>query len=155
MGAHSYTLVAPRRLARRVLAKTRAGEEVRGARREARGVERVLGIGGVFFAAADAELGRWYADHLGIPAPGGSSDDEVWTQQAGPTVFAPFGDEHRDSPHLGPSGWGINFRVGDLDAMVAQLSSTPRRPASTRPLRSTSTCSRRSCLATRANPWCR
>ena len=36
-------------------------------------------------------------------------------------MFAPFGAEHADSPHLGPTGWGINFRVRDLDAMIAQL----------------------------------
>jgi predicted enzyme related to lactoylglutathione lyase len=36
-------------------------------------------------------------------------------------VFAPFGAEHWESPYLGPTGWGINFRVGDLDALVAQL----------------------------------
>lgn len=59
------------------------------------GVEHVNGIGGVFFKAEDA----------------------------GPTVFAPFGAEHWDSPHLGRAGWGINFRVADLEAMVAQLRS--------------------------------
>lgn len=50
-----------------------------------------------------------------------SYDDDDWHQAAGPTVFAPFGAEHWDSPHLGPAGWGINFRVPDLDGMVAQL----------------------------------
>lgn len=85
-------------------------------------MERVLGIGGIFFKAADPdELGRWYATHLGVAAPPESYDEPVWTQQAGPTVFAPFGRQHGDSPHLGPTGWGINFRVSDLDAMVAQL----------------------------------
>ncbi len=79
-------------------------------------MERVTGIGGLFFKAHDAEgLSRWYADHLGVDV------EEVWHQQAGPTVFAPFGQEHWDSPYLGPSGWGVNFRVRDLDAMVAQL----------------------------------
>lgn len=85
-------------------------------------MERVLGIGGVFFRATDAGLvSEWYATHLGVGAPGESYDEEVWTQEAGPTVFAPFGAEHADSPHLGPLGWGINFRVRDLDPMVAQL----------------------------------
>jgi glyoxylase I family protein len=36
-------------------------------------------------------------------------------------VFAPFGAEHWESPYLGPSGWGINFRVSDLDGFVDQL----------------------------------
>ena len=85
-------------------------------------MERVEGIGGVFFKATDADaLARWYAEHLGVAAPPESYDEGVWHQQPGPTVFAPFGAEHHDSPHLGPAGWGVNFRVGDLDAMVAQL----------------------------------
>jgi glyoxylase I family protein len=84
-------------------------------------MHRVDGIGGFFFKARDAEgLQRWYLEHLGV---GGAPEsyDEVWTPGAGPTVFAPFGEEHWESPHLGPTGWGINFRVSDLDAMVAAL----------------------------------
>lgn len=85
-------------------------------------VERVLGIGGVFFRAVDAgALSDWYSTHLGIVMVGESYDDPVWIQDAGPTVLAPFGEEHWNSPHLGTGGWGINFRVADLDAMVAQL----------------------------------
>ena len=84
--------------------------------------ERVTGIGGVFFRAKDPQrLQAWYAEHLGIGGPPETYDEEVWTQDAGPTVFAPFGEEHWESPHLGPAGWGINFRVADLDAMVRQL----------------------------------
>ena len=85
-------------------------------------MQRVLGIGGVFFRAADAAaLNEWYSRHLGIVMVGESYDDPVWVQERGPTVFAPFGQEHWESPHLGKSGWGINFRVADLDAMVEQL----------------------------------
>ena len=87
-------------------------------------VERVSGIGGVFFSAQDAAgLQRWYAEHLGVGAPPESYEDADWQQEAGPTVFAPFGPEHHASPHLGPLGFGVNFRVRDLDAMVAQLRS--------------------------------
>jgi hypothetical protein len=33
-------------------------------------MERVTGIGGVFFAACDADaLQRWYSQHLGVGAP--------------------------------------------------------------------------------------
>ncbi len=89
---------------------------------QAGGVQRVNGIGGVFFKAVDPEgLSRWYADHLGIGVPPSDYGAQVWTPQEGPTVFAPFGREHWDSPYLGPAGWGLNFRVTDLDAMVAQL----------------------------------
>lgn len=90
-------------------------------------MERVRGIGGVFFKAERPEvLDRWYAEHLGVGAPPDTADpdddaEQVWVQEAGPTVFAPFGADHWASPHLGPAGWGINFRVRDLDAMVTQL----------------------------------
>lgn len=85
-------------------------------------MERVQGIGGFFFQAEDpAALASWYADHLGVLAPPPSYDDPVWTQEAGETVFAPFGADDGPSPHLGRRGWGLNFRVSDLAAMVAQL----------------------------------
>ncbi len=84
-------------------------------------MERVTGIGGFFFRSSDPEaLGRWYAEKLGVaPAPetyGGT----VWTQEAGPTVVAVFPAGY-DGPPLGPPGWGLNFRVSDLDAIVSQL----------------------------------
>lgn len=78
---------------------------------------RVTGIGGFFFRARDpAALTAWYEKHLGI-------DDmvkAVWQQQAGPTVFAPFG---ADTDYFGRSEqqWMINFRVEDLDAAMADL----------------------------------
>lgn len=85
-------------------------------------MERVTGIGGIFFASDDADgVMRWYVEHLGVVAPPDSYEEPVWVQETGPTVFAPFGAEHAESPHLGPNGWGINFRVRDLDAMVEQL----------------------------------
>jgi len=87
---------------------------------EATDMERVEGIGGFFFRASDPEaLAAWYAEHLGVLPPPASYEGQVWTQREGPTVFAPFPAE--DNPFLGPTGWGINFRVGDLDATVAQL----------------------------------
>lgn len=76
----------------------------------------VTGIGGVFFRARDpAALGAWYAEHLGVSLDGGA-----WRQDAGPTVFAPFQD---DTDYFGrpEQQWMINFRVGDLDAMIARL----------------------------------
>jgi catechol 2,3-dioxygenase-like lactoylglutathione lyase family enzyme len=85
-------------------------------------VERVTGIGGVFFKAVDADaLSRWYVRAPGRGRPAGLLRRPGLRQEAGSTVFAPFGSEHWESPHLGPAGWGINFRVRDLDAMVRQL----------------------------------
>jgi glyoxylase I family protein len=81
-------------------------------------VERVTGIGGVFFRAGDPQaLSLWYAEHLGVSQPPASYDERVWEQQAGPTVFAPF---PADSDYFRRSDrqWAVNFRVRDLDAMV-------------------------------------
>ncbi len=85
-------------------------------------MERVTGIGGFFFRADDPDaLARWYAEHLGVGFPPEAYEDDVWYQEAGPTVFAPFGPQHWESPQLGVHRWGVNFRVRDLDAFVAQL----------------------------------
>ncbi|HEX4531346.1 MAG TPA: VOC family protein [Acidimicrobiia bacterium] len=85
-------------------------------------MERVTGIGGFFFRADDpAELAAWYAEHLGVGFPPESYEDDPWYQDAGPTVFAPFGRQDWESPQLGTHAWGVNFRVRDLDAIVAQL----------------------------------
>ena len=84
-------------------------------------MERVTGIGGVFLRSpAPDRLGRWYAEHLGVDLPPGSYDDPVWEQEAGPTVWGIFGE---DSEMFGSPDqqWMVNFRVGDLDAMVSQL----------------------------------
>ncbi len=84
-------------------------------------MEKLVGIGDFFFRAEDpVALGAWYHDHLGIDLVPGDYDHPPWRQQAGPTVFAPFA---RDTDHFGDSRkeWMINFRVRDLDAIVAQL----------------------------------
>jgi glyoxylase I family protein len=84
-------------------------------------VQKVLGIGGLFFRAEDpAGLARWYETHLGIALVPTSYEEEPWHQEAGPTVFAPFG---KDTTYFGrpEQAWMINFRVADLEAMVAQL----------------------------------
>jgi glyoxylase I family protein len=84
-------------------------------------VERVTGIGGVFFRARDPEtLKRWYEEHLGVKAPQPTYDEPPWWQEPGPTLFAPF---RLDSGFFGrpEQQWSINFRVRDLDAIVAQL----------------------------------
>ena len=87
----------------------------------AREMEKVMGIGGLFFRAHDPKaLGRWYEEHLGIAITPTSEGAAVWQQEAGPTVFTPFPET---SKYFGdPSKvWMVNFRVRDLDKMVAQL----------------------------------
>jgi glyoxylase I family protein len=82
-------------------------------------MERVLGIGGFFPAAADpSALAQWYADHLGVDLVPESYGGRAWWTAAGVCVFAPM---PTDSEHLAGRSWAINFRVADLDAMVAQL----------------------------------
>lgn len=83
-------------------------------------MEKVDGIGGVFFRAKDpAALARWYETHLGInPAPTDMTM-KPWVAEEGITVFSPF-DEATDyfpAEHQ----FMLNFRVRDLDAMIAQL----------------------------------
>ncbi|GLQ50853.1 VOC family protein [Dyella flava] len=84
-------------------------------------MEKVTGIGGLFFRAADPErLGRWYKQHLGIELIPADYGQQPWRQEAGPTVFAPF---PQDTPYFGREycQWMVNFRVRDLNAMVLQL----------------------------------
>ena len=84
-------------------------------------MERVTGIGGIFFRAKDPGLlAQWYQDHLGIKLTPESYDEEPWYQEAGATVFAPFA---LDTDYFGRAEqqWMINLRVRDLDAMVAHL----------------------------------
>jgi glyoxylase I family protein len=84
-------------------------------------LEKVLGIGGIFFRSQNPQkLGQWYRDHLGISLTPSSYEESSWHQEAGPTVFAPFpesteyfGDEKKQ--------WMVNFRVGNLDAIMRQL----------------------------------
>ena len=85
-------------------------------------MQKVNGIGGFFFTASDPDaVADWYRDHLGVDRVPQSYDDVVWWQAEGPTVFAPFAAASGDGSPVGPGGWGINFRVDDLDGMVAQL----------------------------------
>jgi glyoxylase I family protein len=89
-------------------------------RAEAR-MERVEGIGGFFFRSSSPKaLAQWYSDHLGVTLTPPDYDHEPWQQAAGPTVFEPF---PADSEYFGRADrtFMLNFRVRDLDAMVAQL----------------------------------
>ena len=84
-------------------------------------MERVLGIGGLFFRARDPEaLRTWYERHLGVTRTPEDYDSEPWRQEAGPTVLQPFPET---TDYFGDASrrWMVNFRVRDLDAMIAQL----------------------------------
>lgn len=84
-------------------------------------MEKVNGIGGFFFRAEDPErLAAWYREHLGIDPVPGDYDTSPWRQEAGVTVFAPF---EKVTDYFGnrEKAFMLNFRVRDLDAMIAQL----------------------------------
>ncbi|HLZ79594.1 MAG TPA: VOC family protein [Sphingomonas sp.] len=76
----------------------------------------VTGIGGLFFRTRDpGALAEWYARHLGIDA----DEQGIWSQQAGPTVFAPF---PADSNYFAADRqWMLNLRVERLDELAARL----------------------------------
>jgi predicted enzyme related to lactoylglutathione lyase len=91
-------------------------------------MQRVTGIGGIFFKARDAEsLRAWYRRHLGIDVqewggvsfegreagPGERSTSTIWSVFAGDTKYF----EPSTAPFM------INYRVDDLDALLAALRS--------------------------------
>ena len=83
-------------------------------------MERVLGIGGHFMRATDpAALTAWYRDSLGLDV----DENGLWNQDAGPTVFAAF-ESGTDYFGSRTQQTMLNFRVRDLDAMLAQLRAT-------------------------------
>jgi glyoxylase I family protein len=93
-----------------------AAGAARAPRQGAGDMERVQGIGGFFFRAKDPKkLAGWYQANLGVPTV-----PDNWRTSAGTTVFAPFKE---DTSYFGDRRfqWMINFRVRDLDKMVAQL----------------------------------
>ena len=95
-------------------------------------VERVLGLGGVFFKARDpAALAAWYRDNLGVPVKGDQTYGTFKSAAAEsgssiePTVWSTF---PMDTEYFGPNAGSahaqscmLNYRVHDLDAMLAQL----------------------------------
>ncbi len=90
---------------------------------EAAEMEKVTGIGGLFFRAKDPKaLARWYADHLGINLVPRSANESPWKQEAGPCAFQPFPEK---TSYFGDDAkqWMINFRVRSMDKMAAQLRS--------------------------------
>jgi predicted enzyme related to lactoylglutathione lyase len=91
-------------------------------RAEGDGMAKVTGMGGFFFKSRDPKaLGEWYAQHLGlsIEAWGGVRFDDD-ASRGGYTVWCPFA---ADTDHFAPSAqpYMINFRVDDLDGMLARL----------------------------------
>ena len=85
-------------------------------------MERVVGIGGIFFKARDPKaLAEWYRDHLGLPIEAGGN----WAtlRSTGPGEETVWSTTPADTDNFGPGPATamVNYRVRDLDAMLAQL----------------------------------
>ena len=89
--------------------------------------ERVTGIGGVFFKARDPKaLSVWYREKLGLAVrDGGAFASFEWRDReepgrVGTTAWSLF---RSDSTYFAPSQatFMLNYRVRDLDRMLAQL----------------------------------
>jgi glyoxylase I family protein len=91
------------------------------ARAEGADMEKVTGIGGLFFRAKDPKvLAKWYSDHLGVDLVPSNYDDSPWRQEAGPCAFQPFPET---TTYFGDNTkrWMVNFRVRNIDRMATQL----------------------------------
>ena len=85
----------------------------------------VIGLGGFFFKSEDPEkLRKWYSDHLGIDGAEQGTSFE-WRKvddpnEPGFTVWHAFGktDDYFD---IGTQEYMINYRVNDLNALLAEL----------------------------------
>lgn len=88
-------------------------------------MKRVTGIGGVFFKAKDPKaLGAWYREHLGLNVEDWGGVAFRWADDNpngdGATIWNPF---KADTTYFAPSSssFMINYRVADLDALLAAL----------------------------------
>ena len=87
-------------------------------------MQRVTGIGGIFFKATDPKaLSAWYQQHLGIDVANWGGAVFEWggdNSPKGMTIWSPFAaDTQYMSP--GTASFMLNFRVADLDALLALL----------------------------------
>lgn len=99
-------------------------------------MRRVTGIGGIFFKSQDPKaLGAWYQRHLGIDVAEWGGAIFEWRQPTNPdgvgsTNWCLFS---ADTSYFAPSeaAFMINYRVEDLDALVALLRAEGVRVADT------------------------
>jgi predicted enzyme related to lactoylglutathione lyase len=87
-------------------------------------MQRVTGIGGIFFKSSDPKaLGAWYRVHLGLDVSDWGGAVFQWggvDSAPGMTLWSPFA---QDTNYMAPSAaaFMVNFRVADLDALLAAL----------------------------------
>lgn len=87
-------------------------------------MERVIGIGEIFFKSADPKaLGAWYRNHLDLDVSDWGGAVFQWggaDSLPGMTIWSPFA---HDTKYMEPSlaSFMINFRVADQDSLLAAL----------------------------------
>lgn len=87
-------------------------------------MQRVTGIGGIFFKARDpAALRAWYQRHLGIDVQAWGGAAFEWSAEnakpdGGMTIWS-VGDGENFKP--GTASFMVNYRVADVHALVAAL----------------------------------
>ena len=88
-------------------------------------MKRVTGLGGIFFKSDDPEkLYAWYEEHLGLKRESNEGGAFKWRDlednKEGMTVWGIF---PKSSTYFDPSRsqFMLNFRVDDLDALLAAL----------------------------------
>jgi predicted enzyme related to lactoylglutathione lyase len=90
---------------------------------------RVTGIGGVFLRARDPKsLSAWYVKHLGITLSEYGGATFLWTDEipatTGMTTWSLFPEDSKNfgpGNEKGPQQAMINYRVDNLDELLAQL----------------------------------
>jgi predicted enzyme related to lactoylglutathione lyase len=89
-------------------------------------MNRVTGIGGIFFKAIDAPALRdWYKRHLGIDVKEWGGTAFNWTDSAGTpiggsTIWS-IGRAEGDQFAPSKASFMVNYRVEDLNALVTML----------------------------------
>ena len=87
-------------------------------------MQRVTGIGGIFFKSSDPKaLSAWYRDHLGLEVGDWGGAVFPWGGEGsapGMTLWSPFA---QDTDYMAPgtASFMLNFRVADLEALLAAL----------------------------------
>ena len=87
-------------------------------------MQRVTGLGGIFFKAEDPErLYTWYETHLGLQRSAGGVDfrwRETEGEERGKTVWAIF---EKNTSYFAPSAapFMLNYRVENLESLLEQL----------------------------------
>lgn len=88
-------------------------------------MQRVTGIGGIFFKAKDpAALRSWYQKHLGVDVQdwGGAAfrwADAEGNPTNGTTIWSIWGADSNFEP--GTASFMVNYRVADLHALIREL----------------------------------